>query len=71
MGYASNTSFAGPFEIDSEVLVRDALVREANDGDRMSDLNARQFIENNKLKIFGLQSKFFMELREKLSQLGA
>ena len=36
MGKAPDSNIAGPLEIDSEVLERDAQIREINDGKRVS-----------------------------------
>jgi hypothetical protein len=71
MGYASDTKFAGPLDIDPKVLERDALIREDNDGEVIDDFAVRDFAKNNKSEIFAQQSTFFADLKRKLDDLGA
>jgi hypothetical protein len=69
MNSDANFKFAGPIEIDQAVLLRDSLIREDNDGKRIDDNRVREYVEKHKEKIFGSQSTFFAELREKESQI--
>lgn len=69
MGYASNPKIAGPLEIDAEVLRRDALIREDNDGEVIDDNKVREFGTTRAKEIFAIQSRFFSALKAKLEEV--
>lgn len=64
---ASNNNLAGPLVFEPSAIERDAAIREDNDGTRIDDGAVVEYVNQNKSKIFGLQSQFFAELRAKLS----
>jgi hypothetical protein len=63
----SNKNLAGPLVFEPSAIQRDAALREDNDGTRIDDGAVVEYVNQNKGKIFGLQSQFFAELRAKLS----
>ena len=64
---ASNKNLAGPLVFEPSAIECDAATREDNDGTRIDDDAVVEYVNQNKGKIFGLQSQFFAELRAKLS----
>jgi hypothetical protein len=68
MANDSNENLAGPLEIDLAAIERDAMIRENNDGKPIDDAAVREYVAQNKNKIFGMQTAFFSELRRKLDQ---
>jgi hypothetical protein len=61
----SNKNLAGPLVFEPSAIERDAAIREDNDGTRIDDDAVVEYVNQNKGKIFGLQSQFFAELRAK------
>lgn len=68
MAYDSNEKLAGPIDIDPAAVERDAMIREDNDAARIDDSKVREYVKNNRDKIFGLQTSFFAELRRRLNK---
>ncbi len=69
MATAADGKLGGPFEIEESVLVRDAMIREDNDGDRIVDAAVIEYVKKNKKRIFALQTSFYDELKAKHNQL--
>jgi hypothetical protein len=61
----SNKNLAGPLVFEPSAIERDAAIREDNDGTRIDDDTVVEYVNQNKGKIFGLQSQFLAELRAK------
>jgi len=61
----SNKNLAGPLVFEPSAIERDSAIREDNDGTRIDDDAVVEYVNQNKGKIFGLQSRFLAELRAK------
>jgi hypothetical protein len=68
MAYDSDGKLAGPIVFDQSVIERDAMIREDNDGEPIDDNAVREYVKENRDKIFSLQNGFFSELRHRLGK---